>query len=59
MASQRATASWNMDDLKVQNDEMKSKLTEMDDTLNAGKEKYGTLLKVRTLTCKTSLFISQ
>lgn len=48
MASQRATASWNMDDLKVQNDEMKSKLTEMDDTLNAGKEKYGTLLKVRT-----------
>merc|ERR1711892_522194 len=45
VASQRATASWNMDDLKVQNDEMKSKLTEMDDTLNAGKEKYGTLLK--------------
>merc|ERR1712150_28140 len=45
VASQRATASWNMDDLKAQNVEMKSKLAEMDETLNTGKEKYSTLLK--------------
>ena len=37
-----------MDDLKAQNVEMKSKLAEMDETLNTGKEKYSTLLKVKS-----------
>ena len=36
-----------MDDLKQQNDDFKTRVAEMETTILNGKEKYGTLLKVR------------
>ena len=46
MASQKATASWNMDDLVQQRDDYKTRVAELETTVLSDEEKCGTLLKV-------------